>query len=112
MNPKFQNYMSSYGFSQTYVDGKKVSDLAYDADYNGKIANIAARDGEKKMFMKLNNDDIMKLLNVKKISNKSLHHRIRSLKKSKSKSKTKTKTNSKTKTKTKTKTKSKTKKKY
>ena len=76
-----QNYMSSYGFSQTFVDGKKISDVAYDADYNGKEANIAASDGGKKMFMRLNNNELMRLLNTKKMSNLSLFDKVKSFKK-------------------------------
>jgi uncharacterized protein YjbI with pentapeptide repeats len=58
-------HISSYGLSQSFLNGKKISDIAYDADYDGNMANIAARDGNDVFFMKLNNEDILTLLNNK-----------------------------------------------
>ena len=54
---------NSYGMSQTYVNGEKISDIAYDATYNGNHADIATTNGNIKTFMRLSNSDIEHLLN-------------------------------------------------
>ena len=68
--------ISSYGLSHTYVNGDKVSDISYDAEYDGKHANISAKSGNERVYMKLNNKDLMRLLNVKTDSTKSLHEKL------------------------------------
>jgi len=76
MTAMFDGYMSSYGLSQTYLNGEKVEDIAYDADYNGKTANIAARNGNDMIYMKLNNNELLSLLNANNASKKGIHERL------------------------------------
>ena len=73
--------------SQTYVNGDKISDISYDATYNGKHMDIAASDGNIKTFMRLSNDDIENLLNKTNSSQQSLHDKISKHSKTKSRSK-------------------------
>lgn len=77
MTAMFDGYMSSYGLSQTYVNGEKVSDIAYDANYDGNKANIAARNGNDMVFMKLTNDELLRLLNTNNTSKKGIHERLK-----------------------------------
>ena len=77
MTAMFDGYMSSYGLSQTYLNGDKVSDIAYDANYDGNTANIAARNGRDMVFMKLNNDELLRLLNTNNTSKKGIHERLK-----------------------------------
>lgn len=79
--------LNSYGMSQTYVNGDKISDISYDATYNGKHMDIAASDGNIKTFMRLSNDDIENLLNKTNSSQQSLHDKISKHSKTKSRSK-------------------------
>ena len=67
---------NSYGMSQTYVNGKKISDIAYDATYDGKHADIATTNGNIKTFMRLSNNDIENLLNNNSHSKTALHEKI------------------------------------
>ena len=100
MSTKF----TSYGMSQTYANGEKISDFSYDATYNGKYADIATRDGKIKTFMRLSNNDIEKLLNNNNSSQESLHDKIRkhSRTQSRSRSTTKNKTRKRSPTRSKT----------
>ena len=59
MSTKF----TSYGMSQTYANGEKISDFSYDATYDGNHANISTSNGNTKTFMRLSNNDIEKYLN-------------------------------------------------
>lgn len=78
--------LTSYGISQTYVNGEKVSDISYDAKYNGDHIDIATSNGTTKSFTRLSNDEIEDLLN--NIDSKtSLHDKI--LNHSKSRTRTK-----------------------
>ena len=78
--------LTSYGISQTYVNGEKVSDISYDAKYNGNHIDIATSNGTTKSFTRLSNDEIEDLLN--NIDSKtSLHDKI--LNHSKSRTRTK-----------------------
>ena len=79
--------LNSYGMSQTYVNGDKISDISYDATYNGKHIDIAARNGNVKTFMRLSNNDIDKLLNNTNSSQESLRDKISKHSKTKSRSK-------------------------
>lgn len=100
MSTKF----TSYGMSQTYVNGDKISDFSYDATYNGKHADIATSNGNTKTFMRLSNNDIENLLNNMNSSQESLHDKIskhsKTLSRSKTTSKKKTRKRSLTKSKT------------
>lgn len=80
--------LTSYGISQTYVNGEKVSDISYDAKYNGDHIDIATSNGTTKSFTRLSNNEIEDLLNNVE-SKKSLHDKILSHSKSRSRSRTK-----------------------
>ena len=54
--------LTSYGISQTYVNGEKVSDISYDAKYNGDHIDIATSNGTTKSFTRLSNNEIEDLL--------------------------------------------------
>ena len=90
MSTKF----TSYGMSQTYANGQKISDFSYDATYDGNHANISTSNGNTKTFMRLSNNDIENLLNNMNSSQESLHDKIS--KHSKTKSRPKSHTKSKT----------------
>ena len=100
MSTKF----TSYGMSQTYANGQKISDFSYDATYDGNHANVSTSNGNTKTFMRLSNNDIEKLLNNMNSSQESLHDKIskHSKTKSRSKSTSKKKTRKKTLTRSKT----------
>lgn len=87
MSTKF----SSYGISQTYANGEKISDFSYDATYDGKHADIAASNGNIKTFIRLSNKDIEDLMNNKNTSTEALHDKISKLSKTKSRKKSPTK---------------------
>ena len=78
--------LTSYGISQTYVNGEKVSDISYDAKYNGNHIDIATSNGATKSFTRLSNNEIENLLNNVD-SKTSLHDKI--LNHSKSRTRTK-----------------------
>jgi len=78
--------LTSYGISQTYVNGEKVSDISYDAKYNGDHIDIATYNGTTKSFTRLSNNEIEDLLNNVE-SKKSLHDKILSHSKSRSRTK-------------------------
>ncbi len=78
--------LTSYGISQTYVNGEKVSDISYDAKYNGDHIDIATSNGTTKSFTRLSNNEIEDLLNNVE-SKKSLHDKILSHSKSRSRTK-------------------------
>lgn len=80
--------LTSYGISQTYVNGEKVSDISYDAKYNGDHIDIATSNGTTKSFTRLSNNEIEDLLNNVE-SKKSLHDKILSHSRSRSRSRTK-----------------------
>ena len=84
--------LTSYGISQTYVNGEKVSDISYDAKYNGDHIDIATSNGTTKSFTRLSNNEIEDLLNNVE-SKKSLHDKI--LNHSKSRTRTRTKSHKK-----------------
>lgn len=94
----------SYGMSQTYLNGDKISDISYDATYDGKYADIATKNGNIKTFMRLSNNDIENLLNNTSSSQQSLRDKIskHSKTKSRSRSSIKKKTRKKSPTKSKT----------
>ena len=77
--------LTSYGISQTYVNGEKVSDISYDAKYNGDHIDIATSNGTTKSFTRLSNNEIEDLLNNVE-SKKSLHDKILNHSKSRTKS--------------------------
>ena len=87
MSTKF----TSYGMSQTYANGEKISDFSYDATYDGNHANISTSNGNTKTFMRLSNNDIENLLNNMNSSQESLHDKISKHSKTKSRSKSHTK---------------------
>ena len=87
MSTKF----TSYGMSQTYANGQKISDFSYDATYDGNHANISTSNGNTKTFMRLSNNDIENLLNNMNSSQESLHDKISKHSKTKSRSKSHTK---------------------
>jgi len=87
MSTKF----TSYGMSQTYANGQKISDFSYDATYDGNHANISTSNGNTKTFMRLSNNDIENLLNNMNSSQESLHDKISKHSKTKSRSKSSTK---------------------
>ena len=76
----------SYGMSQTYLNGDKISDISYDATYDGKYADIATKNGNIKTFMRLSNNDIENLLNNTSSSQQSLRDKISKHSKTKSRS--------------------------
>lgn len=86
--------LTSYGISQTYVNGEKVSDLSYDAKYNGNHIDIATSNGTTKSFTRLSNNEIEDLLNNVE-SKKSLHDKILSHSRSRSRSRSRTKSHKK-----------------
>lgn len=98
--------IDSYGMSRTYNDGHLIHGIDYNADYDGDKLNFIMHDNSGKIvYMKMNNDEIMDLLN--KDSNKqSLHNRIKN---DFTKTRTKKKTNKKTRSKSLSKNKSKSK---
>lgn len=96
--------LNSYGMSQTYVNGDKISDISYDATYNGKHMDIAASNGKVKTFMRLSNNDIENLLNNTNSSQESLHDKISKHSKTKSRSKSTRKTTTRKRSPTKSKT--------
>ena len=87
MSTKF----TSYGMSQTYANGQKISDFSYDATYDGNHANISTSNGNTKTFMRLSNNDIENLFNNMNSSQESLHDKISKHSKTKSRSKSPTK---------------------
>ena len=89
MSTKF----TSYGMSQTYSNGEKISDFSYDATYNGKHADIATSNGSTKTFMRLSNNDIENLLNNMNSSQESLHDKISKHSKTKSHHRSRSKKN-------------------
>jgi len=90
--------LTSYGISQTYVNGEKVSDISYDAKYNGDHIDIATYNGTTKSFTRLSNNEIEDLLNNVE-SKKSLHDKILSHSKSRSRTKSHKKSLSRSRTK-------------
>lgn len=86
--------LTSYGISQTYVNGEKVSDISYDAKYNGDHIDIATSNGTTKSFTRLSNNEIEDLLNNVE-SKKSLHDKILSHSRSRSRSRSRTKSHKK-----------------
>ena len=88
--------LTSYGISQTYVNGEKVSDISYDAKYNGDHIDIATSNGTTKSFTRLSNNEIEDLLNNVE-SKKSLHDKILNHSKSRTKSHKKSLSRSRTK---------------
>ena len=100
--------IDSYGMSRTYNDGHLIHGIDYNADYDGDKLNFIMHDNSGKIvYMKMNNDEIMDLLN-KDTNKQSLHNRIKNdftktRRKSKSNSKSKSKSRSKSKSKSKTK---------
>ena len=120
--------VDSYGISKTYMNDQLVQGLHYDATYNGDNLDLAIGDHNgDKIFIKMDNDDIMSMFNKHGTTTAPLEQRIsedyggiatiispikqnntrNTRKKSKTKTKTKTKTKSKSKSKSKTKTKTK-----
>ena len=86
--------LTSYGISQTYVNGEKVSDISYEAKYNGNHIDIATSNGATKSFTRLSNNEIENLLNNVD-SKTSLHDKILNHSKSRTRTRTRTKSHKK-----------------
>ena len=90
------------GFANQSINGVTVANEGFDMEYDGKKMNISGFSGDRLYYAKLNNKQLLDLLNMP-ASEVPLERRIMHYEtpqpKSKSKSKTKSKRKSKTKTK-------------
>jgi hypothetical protein len=75
-------YIQNKGVTKTVIhdnNNNSISKVNWDADYDGNVANISVdllNNGKKQHFdMKLNNDDLAKLLTVPSV-NQPLHKRL------------------------------------
>ena len=72
MNPTF---LENKGHYRTSIDGTVIDEAKWNVDYDGKTANLEAEKNGETVYMKLTNDDIMKLMNTN-VSPYSIEERL------------------------------------
>lgn len=74
-----ETYISSSGDIEEYINGKKVKDINWKTNYDGKITDINLNINDEEFNTQLDNDAMMDLLNSQKYMNceDSLMERLR-----------------------------------
>ena len=70
-----ESYIQNYGQSKTIVDGNIIDETKWNMVYDGDVLDLEARHNDEAIYMNLNNDEIMKLLEVP-ANKKTIHERL------------------------------------
>ena len=70
-----QSYIQNYGQYNTIVDGNIIDETKWNMVYDGDVLDLEARHNDEAIYMNLNNDEIMKLLEVP-ANKKTIHERL------------------------------------
>ena len=57
-----ESYIQNYGQYNTIVDGNIIDETKWNMVYDGDVLDLEARHNDEAIYMNLNNDEIMKLL--------------------------------------------------
>ena len=69
------SYLQNYGQSKTIVDGNIIDDVKWNAIYDGDVLDLEAKRNDKSIYVQMNTDEIMKLLEVP-ANNKTIDQRL------------------------------------
>ena len=70
-----ESYIQNYGQYNTIVDGNIIDETKWNMVYDGDVLDLEARHNDEAVYMNLNNDEIMKLLEVP-ANKKTIHERL------------------------------------
>ena len=70
-----ESYIQNYGQYNTIVDGNIIDETKWNMVYDGDVLDLEARHNDEAIYMNLNNDEIMKLLEVP-ANKKTIHERL------------------------------------
>lgn len=70
-----ESYIQNYGQYNTIVDGNIIDETKWNMVYDGDALDLEARHNDEAIYMNLNNDEIMKLLEVP-ANQKTIHERL------------------------------------
>ena len=70
-----ESYIQNYGQYNTIVDGNIIDETKWNMVYDGDALDLEARHNNEAIYMNLNNDEIMKLLEVP-ANKKTIHERL------------------------------------
>ena len=70
-----ESYIQNYGQYNTIVDGNIIDETKWNMVYDGDALDLEARHNNEAIYMNLNNDEIMKLLEVP-ANQKTIHERL------------------------------------
>ena len=70
-----ESYIQNYGQYNTIVDGNIIDETKWNMVYDGDVLDLEARHNDEDIYMNLNNDEIMKLLEVP-ANKKTIHERL------------------------------------
>ena len=72
--------ITNYGHSKTFVNDNLVHTLDWNANYDGENANAEIKSNNKKMYISLSNDDIIKIIsNTGRLEGPSIEGRLNTL---------------------------------
>jgi len=70
-----ESYIQNYGQYNTIVDGNIIDETKWNMVYDGDVLDLEARHNDEAIYMNLNNDEIMKLLEFPSNKN-TIHERL------------------------------------
>ena len=70
-----ESYIQNYGQYNTIVDGNIIDETKWNMVYDGDVLDLEARHNDEAIYMNLNNDEIMKLLEGP-ANKKTIHERL------------------------------------
>ena len=70
-----ESYIQNYGQYNTIVDGNIIDETKWNMVYDGDVLDLEERHNDEAIYMNLNNDEIMKLLEVP-ANKKTIHERL------------------------------------
>ena len=65
-------FLNSNTKAQSYINGELIDDLEYDMEYDGNELDLAVKNNGNTIYKKLNNEDIMDLIDIKNNNSHSL----------------------------------------
>jgi hypothetical protein len=70
------SYLQNYGQSKTIVDGNIIDDVKWNAIYDGDVLDLEAKRNDESIYIQMDTDEIMKLLEVP-ANNKTIDQRLK-----------------------------------
>jgi hypothetical protein len=70
-----ESYIQNYGRYNTIVDGNIIDETKWNMVYDGNVLDLEAKHNDESIYMNLNNNDIMKLLQIP-ANKKTMYERL------------------------------------